>query len=132
MQGISKVEEYLIDLGISYQEISKGAWLVEDEAKGLPKMVVSFIEPIVFIRAEVMPVPAERKEEFFEKLLRLNGTDFLHGAYALDGNQVIAIDTIEYEHMSRNEFGAAIEAMGFTLGQHYRTLTEFAASKEEK
>lgn len=132
MQGISKVEEYLIDLGISYQEISKGAWLIEDEVKGLPKMVVSFIEPIVVIRADVMPVPADRKGELFEKLLRLNNTDFLHGAYALDGNQVIALDTLEYDHMNRNEFSAAIEAMGFTLGQHYKTLSEFAAAKEEK
>lgn len=131
MQGLSKVEEYLIDLGISYQEISKDAWLVEDESRGLPKMVVSFVEPIVVIRADVMPVPAGKREELFSTLLRLNGTDFLHGAYALDGDEVVALDTLEYASMDKNDFRASLEAMAFALGQHYPILSQFAAKKEE-
>lgn len=131
MQGLSKVEEYLIDLGISYQEISKDAWLVEDESKGLPKMVVSCVDPIVVIRADVMPVPAGRREELFTTLLRLNGTDFLHGAYALDGDEVVALDTLEYASMDKNDFRASLEAMAFALGQHYPILSQFAAKKEE-
>lgn len=131
MHGLSKVEEYLIDLGISYQEISKDAWLVEDESRGLPKMVVSFVEPIVVIRADVMPVPAGKREELFSTLLRLNGTDFLHGAYALDGDEVVALDTLEYASMDKNDFRASLEAMAFALGQHYPILSQFAAKKEE-
>ncbi|MCE1196868.1 YbjN domain-containing protein [bacterium] len=131
MQGLSKVEEYLIDLGISYQEISKDAWLVEDESKGLPKMVVSCVDPIVVIRADVMPVPAGKREELFTTLLRLNGTDFLHGAYALDGDEVVALDTLEYASMDKNDFRASLEAMAFALGQHYPILSQFAAKKEE-
>jgi hypothetical protein len=131
MQGMSKVEEYLIDLGISYQELSKGAWLIEDEAKGVPKMVVSHSDPIVIVRADVMPIPETRREELFTKLLRLNGSDFLHGAYALDGGEIVALDTIEYETMDKNEFRASIEAMAFALSQHYPLLSQFAAKKEE-
>jgi hypothetical protein len=131
MQGLSKVEEYLIDLGISYQEISKDAWLVEDESRGLPKMVVSCVDPIVVVRADVMPVPAGRREELFTTLLRLNGTDFLHGAYALDGDEVVALDTLEYASMDKNDFRASLEAMAFALGQHYPILSQFAAKKEE-
>jgi len=131
MQGLSKVEEYLIDLGISYQEISKDAWLVEDESRGLPKMVVSCVDPIVVVRAYVMPVPAGRREELFTTLLRLNGTDFLHGAYALDGDEVVALDTLEYASMDKNDFRASLEAMAFALGQHYPILSQFAAKKEE-
>jgi len=131
MLGLSKVEQYLIDLDISYQELSKGAWLIEDEAKGLPKMVVSHSDPIVVIRADVMPVPEKDREKLFSTLLRLNGTDFLHGAYALDNNEVVALDTIEYETMDKNEFRASIEAMAFALSQHYPLLSQFAAKKEE-
>lgn len=131
MQRISKVEEYLIDLGISYQELSQGAWLVEDEARGLPKMVVSYVDPIVIVRADVMPVPAQGREELFATLLRLNGSDFLHGAYALDKNEIVALDTLEYETMDKGEFRASIEAMAFALRQHYPLLTKFAARKEE-
>jgi len=131
MQGVSKVEEYLIDLGISYQELSKGAWLIEDEAKSRPKMVVSHTDPIVIVRADVMPVPEKGREKLFATLLRFNGSDFLHGAYALDGDEVVALDTIEYETMDRNQFRASIEAMAFALGQHYPLLSQFAPKKEE-
>ena len=131
MQGLSKVEAFLIDLGISYQEVSKGAWLIEDEAKGLPKMVVNHTDPIVVLRANVMRVPAKKREELFSTLLRLNGSDFLHGAYALDGDEIVALDTLEYETMDKNELRASIEAMAFALSQHYPLLSQFADKKEE-
>ncbi len=130
MEGLSKVESFLIDLGISYQEVSKGAWLVEDEEKGLPKMVVSHVDPIVIIRADVMPVPEKGKEELFATLLKLNGNDFLHGAYALDGNEIVALDTLEYDTMDKNEFRASVESMAFALSQHYPLLMKFLAKKE--
>lgn len=131
MDGLSKVEEYLIDLGISYEEISKGAWLIEDVVKGLPKMVVSHTDPIVVVRANVMPVPSAMKEELYATLLRLNGSDFLHGAYAIDGNEIVALDTLEYAHMDKDEFRASIEAMAFALSQHYPLLMKFIDRKEE-
>ena len=131
MDGLSKVEEYLIDLGISYEEISKGAWLIEDVVKGLPKMVVSHTDPIVVVRANVMPVPSAMKEELYSTLLRLNGSDFLHGAYAIDGNEIVALDTLEYAHMDKDEFRASIEAMAFALSQHYPLLMKFIDRKEE-
>jgi len=131
MQEVSKVEEYLIDLGISYQELSKGAWLVEDEDKGLPKMVVSHTDPIVIIRADVMPVPETDREKLFATLLRLNSSDFLHGAYGLDGGEIVALDTLEYATLDRNEFRASLEAMAFALSQHYATLSQFVGKKEE-
>jgi hypothetical protein len=130
MNTLSKIEEYLIDLGISYQEISKGAWLVEDEAKGLPNMVVSHADPVVVIRAVVMPLPARNREELFATLLRLNASDFLHGAYAIDGDEIVAIDTLEYSGMDKSEFGASIEAMAFALSQHYSVLSRYAEGKE--
>lgn len=130
MDTLSKIEQHLIDLGISYQEISKGAWLVEDEQKGMPPMVISHADPIVVIRATVMKIPAKRREELFEALLRLNASDFLHGAYALDGNDVVAVDTLEYATMDRNDLGASLEALGFALAQHYPALSRFTAQEE--
>jgi hypothetical protein len=125
MESVSKVEEYLIDLGISYQEMSKGAWLIEDMARGIPKMVVSLADPIVVIRADVMKSPQKERENFFKTLLELNATDFLHGAYALDGQEIVAIDTLEYEGMDKHEFGASLEAMAFALRQHYPILSKY-------
>ena len=125
MNTLDKVEEYLIDLGIGYQELSPTAWFLEDETKGIPAMVASHAGPIVMIRAEVMKLPQSGKEALFTKLLTLNSSDLLHGAYALDGDKVIILDTLEYEGMDKNEFGASLEAMGFALAEHYPVLSRF-------
>lgn len=130
MESLSRIEGFLIDLGISYQEISKGAWLVEDDAKGLPPMVVSLADPVLVIRADVMPVPAGKREELFRKLLELNATDFLHGAYAIDGDRIVAVDTLQYATLDRNELGASLEALGFALAQHFPLLSRFAPQEE--
>ncbi len=132
MESSSKVEEYLIDLGISYEELSKGAWLVEDEAKGMPKMIVSFSDPIVVVRAEVMQVPEKGREELFATLLRYNCCDFLHGAYALDGDKIVALDTLEYASMDKAEFRASLESLSFALSQHYPVLSKYTVSRKEE
>ena len=36
MPGLNKIEDYLISLGVSYEEPQSGTWLVEDPGKGLP------------------------------------------------------------------------------------------------
>ena len=125
MAGLTHVEEYLISLGLSYQEIAPLTWLVEDEEKGLPQMVVSLAEPVVFIRADIMPAPTKDRETFFAELLRLNGASLLHGAFALDGNEVVLVDTLEYVGMDQNEFQASLEAIGLALAENYQTLARY-------
>jgi hypothetical protein len=122
MPGLSKVEEFLIDLGISYEEIAPNAWLVEDADKGLPKMVVSLAEPVVVVRAEVMDAPLADREEFFRELLKLNGEALIHGAYALDGDRVVIIDTLESTGLDKTELEASLEAIGFELAERYPLL----------
>lgn len=125
MEGMDKVEQYLIDLGIRYEEVSASAWLVEDEDKGLPTMIVSHAGPIVVIRAEVMNAPPTDREELFAKLLSLNARDILHGAYGLDGDKVIILDTLQFESMDSAELGASLEAIGLALQEHYPILSGF-------
>lgn len=125
MEALDRVEQFLIELDISWQELSPSAWLIDDESKGLPSMVISHAGPIVMIRVDVMPLPAENREELYTLLLSLNATDLLHGAYGLDGDKVIILDTLEYEGMDKTEFGASLEAMGLALQQHIPLLSRF-------
>ena len=131
MSSLPKIEQYLIDLGISYQEISKNAWLIEDENKGYPKMMVSRSDPIVIIIADVMPVPKENAETLFRMLLELNATDLLHGAYAISGNDIIVIDTLEHASLDKDEFLASIESISFALLEHYKKLASYIHTTEE-
>lgn len=125
MAGMTKVESYLIDLDISYQEVSPSAFFIEDASKGLPGITITLDDPIVVIRARVMPAPASKRCELFEQLLRLNGSDMIHGAYGLDGDDVVLIDTLESSTMDKTEFEASLDSIGLALARHYNDLGSF-------
>lgn len=125
MAGMTKVESYLMDLDVAYQEASPTAFFVDDQAKGLPGITITLDDPIVLLRAKVMPLPSTRRAELFEKLLRLNGTDMVHGAYGVDGDDIVLIDTLEYGTMDKPEFEAALDSIGLALSRHYGILGAF-------
>jgi len=125
MNSSDKIEGYLVDLSYNYEELGKNTWLIDDADKGLRNLVVLVSEPLVILRIKVMDLPAEKKEEFYERLLRLNAEDMVHGAYALEGNNVILIDTLELETLDLEEFRASIEAIGLALVQHYKVLSGY-------
>ena len=49
----------------------------------------------------------------------------VHGAYAVDGTNIIIIDTLEADTMDIEELKASIDAIGLALAQHYRTLSKY-------
>ena len=125
MQGLNKIEDYLISLGVSYEEPQVGTWLVEDPGKGLPGIVISLAEPVVILSAKAMRVPLKDREAFFHQLLQLNYSGLLHGAYAIDGEDVILTDTLVYETLDKEEFEASLDAIGFALSEHYPLLSRY-------
>ncbi|HOV64082.1 MAG TPA: hypothetical protein PLG43_09405 [Spirochaetia bacterium] len=125
MVNKARIEGYLINLNISFEELAPNTWLIHDTEKGLEQIIVMLEEPLVIIRVKVMACPKTRREEFFKKLLELNATDLLHGAYALEGEDVILIDTLEYETMDFEDFQASLDAIGLALAQHYQLLSTF-------
>ncbi len=125
MPGLSKIEDYLMSLGVAYEETQAGTWVIEDSGKGLPGIVVSMAEPVVIVSARAMKVPSKGREEFFEELLKLNYSGLLHGAYAIDGGDVVLIDTLVYDTMDKEEFEASLDAIGFALSEHYPVLSRY-------
>jgi CesT_Tir_1 len=125
MSPRDKIESYLVKLTLSFQTAAPNTWLVRDSQKGLENLLIVLTEPLVIMRIHVMEVPAVGKEKLFEELLRLNATDMVHGAYAVDGKNIVIIDTLEAEPMDLEEFEASIDAIGLALAQHYRPLSKY-------
>ena len=125
MSGLNKVEDYLISLGVSYEELTAGTWAVEDPGKGLAGIGISYSDPIIVITARAMKIPSKNREALFAELLKLNYTGLLHGAYALNGDDVVLIDTLEYETMDKEEFEASLDAIGFALSEHFPALSRY-------
>jgi hypothetical protein len=129
MGGEDKVRSYLVDLGLSYEEVGDGTFLINDEDKGLKNIVAMVSEPLLIMRVKVMEPPEHDRESLYEELLRLNAEDLLHGAYALEGDHVILIDTLELETLDLEELRSSLEAIGLALVQHYKLLGRYRQSR---
>ena len=124
-----KIESFLLKLSLTFQQANPGTWVIHDPQKGLENLLVVLSEPLVIMRMQVMEVPSKGKEALFEVLLRLNATDMVHGAYAVDGKNIIIIDTLEADTMDLEEFQASIDAVGLAVAQHYRVLAPYRLKK---
>ena len=125
MADTKKLESYMINLDLSYEEVDDTTWLINDSEKGLEQVVVILADPQVIIRVNVMSVPSERREVFFEQLLKLNANDLVHGAYGIEGGNIVLLDTLEYMTMDIEEFQASLDAIGLALAQHYQILSGY-------
>jgi hypothetical protein len=125
MLSKEKLEGYMNKLSLSYEEIAPDTWLIKDLAKGLENVVITAIDPVIMIRVKVMEIPAKNKDKLFEKLLTLNAQDLVHGSYAIDGGNVVIVDTLLAETMDLEELQASLDAIGFALTSHYPVLQEY-------
>ncbi len=129
MTSKEKIESYLLKSSLTFEEAGAGSWLVRDREKGIEDLLIMLVDSLVVMRIKVMPLPSAGRQALFEEMLRLNATDMVHGAYALDGSDVIITDTLEAEGMGVEEFQASVDAIGLALAQHYRTLSKYRAKK---
>ena len=123
----NKIEQYLIDMMLTYQQVDGNLWLLEDEEHTLQGVAVMYAEPLVVIRAEIMDVPDKNVLELYTKLLELNASDVIHGAYALDmeNKKIILLNTLQYDTMDYEDFQAALESFSMALAEHYPILSKF-------
>jgi len=121
----NKIEQYLIDLMLTYQHLDSNLWMLDDENHSLQGVVVMYAEPLVVIRAEIMDIPKNNQAELYAKLLELNASDLIHGAYALENGKIILINSLEYDFLDYEEFKAALDSFGLALTQHYPVLSKY-------
>jgi hypothetical protein len=122
---MKKIESYLINLNLRFEEIGDNTWLIDDPDAGLNGVAVAVNEPLVVVRVKVMELPEKNREEFMLTLLKLNGSDLVHGAYAVVDQDVVLIDTLNYETMHLEDFQATLDAISMALPEHYKLLSGY-------
>ena len=122
-----KLEGYLVKLELTFQEAGKGTWVVREPEKGLASLFIMMADPLVVLRLTVMEAPKKGREQLFEELLHLNATDMVHGAYALDGKNVVIVDTLEGDTLDVEELQASIEAISLAVVQHHGIHSKYPA-----
>lgn len=125
MTAKEKLEGYFIKLGLTYQNIADDTWVVNDPDAGDYQVVVVYEDPIVIVRVTVMALPSQNRETFFETVLRMNGNDLIHVAYAIEGEHLILSNSFILETLDLEELQAALDEIGLALIQHYSILSKY-------
>lgn len=113
--------------GTTYQEIESGLWVVRPGGALDFDVVVSYAPPVTLLRITVMPLPGDPTDAaaLNRRLLELNASDLLHGAYGIDGDAIVLTEALELTSLDFEEFLAAFESMTLSLTTHLRELAAF-------
>jgi hypothetical protein len=120
------IEGYLIRMGVSFELVGKRTWMIRDSEDAVDNLVITLNDPIIVFSVKLAEIPeACDRLKLYEELLRLNAREMLHGAYGLEGNAILATDTLQAEHLDFNEFQASVDALNLCITSHYRHLQPF-------
>lgn len=118
-------ESFMIRMELDFEEIGENLWIVDPDRSGHASVVVSYSPPLVVMRSAVRTVPGDDSERLalYGRLLELNATDLVHGAYGVEDGEVILTDALEVENLDFSEFQASLESLSIALSSHKDQLT---------
>lgn len=121
-----QIEAYLIETELPFERVKEGFWIIHDETDDIDNIVVVHTPPVITFRVKLMNLPEDAvREELFQYLLRLNATSMIQGAYGLEDDAVVIVDSLQSENLDFNEFTASVDAIAFAVREHYEELREF-------
>jgi hypothetical protein len=123
MKTVGDIESYLLKVGVPYQELKPGIWLLKLD--GCDNFVVSMAGPVVAFRVKVMDLPRADREGLYRALLSLNTAEMVHGAFGLEGEAVVIVHALDLENLDFNEFQAVIDDVSMALVKYYPLLSRW-------
>lgn len=120
-----KIEEYLIDTTLTYEQVQEGMWIIHDEHDFIDNIVILHTPPVLTFRVKIMEIndiPSENRQEVFKQLLVLNATEMVAGAYGLEDDAIVITDSLQSENLDYNEFQASIDSITMSIREHYERL----------
>ena len=121
MNTRDNIEHYLIQMEYPFESVETHMWVIRNTVN----VVVTYESPLVIFRMKLMEVPKGSREDFFKLLLELNASSMIHGAYGIEGDNVVLIDTLQSESLDFNEFQASLDALLLASTQDYQKLNAF-------
>ncbi|MSQ83488.1 MAG: hypothetical protein EXR77_11475 [Myxococcales bacterium] len=116
------IERYIISSNFSAEQAGNGTWVLRDPQWGGAQIVVHHASPLVIYRVKLFDIPnsltGDRRAQLLARLLQLNASEMLQGAYALEGNAVVAVEVMQAENLDQNEFDAAMDSLTLAIIEH--------------
>ncbi|MEZ4461190.1 MAG: hypothetical protein R3E66_16020 [bacterium] len=124
-----QIEAYMIETELPFERVKDGFWLIHDQSDAVDNIVVVHTPPVITFRVKLIDIPeSANREELFARLLQLNATSMVAGAYGLEDNAVVIVDSLQSENLDYNEFQASIDSIAFAVGDHYTELSTLIAN----
>jgi hypothetical protein len=126
------IEGYLIQMGMKFEALKDGTWVIHDEYDQIDNIVVRHESPILLCRVKLMDLPVKGDlTGLYRTLLELNANEMLGAAYGIEGDAIVATDTLQSENLDLNEFQAAIDGLSLCISDHYQQLNRFRSPEEK-
>lgn len=125
MKTAEDIESYLIQMDISFEKMGAGIWRLKE-----PDLVLSIADSVLAFRLKLMDagnVPVVKREVLYRRLLELNASEMLHGAYGLEKNSVVVTAALQLENLDLNELQATVDDIGMAASDHYVSLSQLIA-----
>ena len=106
-------------------ELEPGLWLVTTTAGA--EVLVNYAPPVALLRVTVMTLPADpaQQAKLCRQLLEYNARELVHGAYGLEGDRVLLVDTLELNNLDFNEFEASFDSITLAIATHLGALAPY-------
>lgn len=125
MRTREDIEAYLLRSNLPHEEVEADMWVVSDPGSG-ERIVVRLLEELVLFRVKVMELDKVRdREKLFARLLELNASEMVHGAYGVADGAVVLTCVLRLANLDYSEFQGTIDDFSLALTNHYDTLASF-------
>jgi hypothetical protein len=117
--------------GASHSEVEPGIWVIKPGGALDFDVIVHFSPPVVVMSVRVMTLPTDKNTEatLNRRLLELNASDLVHGAYGIEENSIVMAEALELSHLDYEEFRAAYESITVALASHLREIGTFREAR---
>lgn len=131
MRSAEDIERYLFELELPCSRVSDAMWVLQDIGGHLENVVVYQTGSVLNFRVKLAEVPAGNHEELFRRLLELNATQMVHGAYGLENDNLVLIGALEVENIDLNEMRAMLDSFSMAIAGHHDVLQHWLAPGAE-
>lgn len=126
------VESLLFRSGVRFDQVDPTTWVLQLENRHRSQVVVKVEDPIVLFSLPLGDLddpdhPIEDRESLYRTLLELNA-DFMHNAYAIEGERVVLSGALQSENLDATEFQAIIDDLTMTIDNHLEKLANWKLS----
>ncbi len=118
-----RIESFIIELGLPFEEVEQGLWLIHDEIDYIDNIVVYHTPPVLTFRVKLVDVKdGQVQPRLYRRLLQLNASSMVAGAFGLEDESVVIVESLQSENLNQNEFQAAIDSIALAVREHYDDL----------